>query len=254
VRAAFVIAAVSLLHAGIALADDRAACEEAKSVVEAEAPLPHVAAAIEQHALKIVVLGTGSSVLPGPDGERNAYPARLQAALTSLLPGVAVIVSPRVRSRQTAAEMKAGEFKAMMDEHPNLVVWQTGTVDAVKGVDVDEFRQTLDQGVQKLQAHGADVVFMNMQFSPRTESMISVDVYADNMRWVALQHDVPLFDRFALMKHWVEAGTFDLTATQNTGTAERVHECIGRLLGGFVVDAMKMASPAPQAKQKSLGE
>ncbi len=42
--------------------------------------------------------------------------------------------------------------------------------------------------------------------------MIAIDAYADTMRLVALQREVPLFDRFAIMKHWSELGTFDLYA------------------------------------------
>ena len=60
---------------------------------------------------------------------------------------------------------------------------------------------------------GADVVLMNLQYSPRTETMISAPPYLDNMRVVAQQHDVPLFDRFAIMRHWNDAGDFDLFST-----------------------------------------
>ena len=51
-----------------------------------------------------------------------------------------------------------------------------------------------------------DVILMNLQYSPRTETMISAPPYLDNMRVVAQQHDVPLFDRFAIMRQWNDAG------------------------------------------------
>ena len=51
---------------------------------------------------------------------------------------------------------------------------------------------------------------MNLQYSPRTETMISPAPYIDNMRVVAQQHDAPLFDRFAIMRYWSESGDFDL--------------------------------------------
>ena len=67
---------------------------------------------------------------------------------------------------------------------------------------------------------------MNMQYSPRTESMVAVGAYADSMRWVAQQHDVPLFDRLAIMRHWYESGQFDLyAATKDMSMAKQVHEC-----------------------------
>ena len=226
------------------------ACEAGKAIIPAEAPLPRAAAAVaKDHTLTIVVLGTGSSTLPGPGGEKAAYPARLQVALAGLLPGTDIKVIPDVKSRQTAAEMLEQGLPGIAQQRPALVIWQSGTVDAIKGVDPDEFRAILDQGVEMLQSEGVDVVLMNMQYSPRTDAVISIKAYADNMRWVALEHDVPLFDRFALMKHWTEAGTFDLyDASKNTNTAERVHDCIGRLLAGLIAGAVKQPAPAVETR------
>jgi hypothetical protein len=225
------------------------ACETGKALIPSEAALPRAAASVaKHHALNIVVLGTGSSTLPPPAGEKAAYPALLQLALAALLPGIAVKVVPEVKSRQTAAEMLEQALPGIAQERPALIIWQTGTVDAIKGVDPEEFRTVLEQGVEMLQGDGVDVVFMNMQYSPRTDAMISINAYAENMRWVALQHDVPLFDRFALMKHWTELGTFDLyDARKNTDTAERVHDCIGKLLAALIAGAVKQ-QPAPETR------
>jgi len=226
------------------------ACETGKSLIPAEVALSQATAAVAQHhSLNIVVLGTGSSTLPPPAGEKAAYPARLQGALSALLPGIAVKVVADVKTRQTAVEMLEQALPGIAQQRPALIIWQTGTVDAIKGVDPEEFRATLEQGVEMLQADRVDVVFMNMQYSPRTDAMISINAYADNMRWVALQHDVPLFDRFALMKHWAELGTFDLyDASKNTDTAERVHDCIGRLLAGLIAGAVKQPAPAAESR------
>jgi hypothetical protein len=246
---AFPLLLATLVPLSPALAADEA-CELGKPLIPVEAVLPHAAAAVtERHSLNIIVLGSGSSTLPGPTGEKNAYPARLEAALGPLLPGVGVKVVTYIKTRQTAAEMMEQELQRIEEQKPALIIWQTGTVDAIKGVDPEEFRQTLDQGVALLQADGVDVVLMNMQYSPRTDAMISITAYADNMRWVALQHDVPLFDRLALMKHWVELGTFDLyDASKNTDTAERVHDCIGKLLAGLIAAAVKQPAPAAETR------
>jgi hypothetical protein len=78
---------------------------------------------------------------------------------------------------------------------------------------------------------------MNMQYSPRTESMLGVTAYADVMRWVAEQRSVLLFDRLAIMRYWSEEGTFDLyAATKDYAMARRVHECIGRALASQIIN------------------
>ena len=136
--------------------------------------------------------------------------------------------------------------KLMEGKKPTLVIWQTGTVDAMRSIDPDEFRSAVDEGVAALQNAGADVVLMNLQYSPRTETMISVPPYLDIMKVVAQQHDVPLFDRFAIMHQWNDSGDFDLfTAVHGIELAKRVHDCLGQALAKFVIDAAHLG-PAQQ--------
>src|SRR5262245_64043461 len=96
--------------------------------------------------------------------------------------------------------------KILMEEMPALIIWQSGTVDAITGVDPEDYRATLDEGVETLHAGGADVVLMNQQYSPRTESMIAIQAYPDNRRLVSHHGGVPLLNRFAIMKHWMRRG------------------------------------------------
>ena len=77
----------------------------AEHQIERDFPLPQVARALAAKRLDILVVGAGSSLLPGPNGAKNAYPARLQLALAEKLPGVAVKVTTDVQARRTAAEM-----------------------------------------------------------------------------------------------------------------------------------------------------
>jgi hypothetical protein len=172
----------------------------------------------------------------------------LEESLRSLLPGIAVKVTTYARPRETAAEMEAKLPRILGESRPALVIWQTGTADAIRGVDPDEFRASLDDGIDKLRAATTDVVFMNMQYSPRIEAMLAVTAYADAMRIVAVKRDAVLFDRFTIMKRWNESGVFDLYgATRTTNIAEKVHGCLGRLLADAIVEGARMAPP-PVAK------
>jgi hypothetical protein len=233
-----------LMLAAPARAEHLADCRIAEHQVEHDFPLPQVARALAAKQLNILVVGAGSSVLPGPNGSKNAYPARLQNALSELLPGVAVKVTADVKSRRTAAEMVATLAASLEATKPALMVWQTGTVDAMLSIDLDHFSAVLDRGINTVRSAGADVVLVNAQYSPRTESMIALEAYAENMRWVALQQEVPLFDRFSIMKLWADLGTFDFTsATKKLDIAERVHDCIARLLADLVIEAAKPSEP-----------
>lgn len=215
------------------------ACSVPGYLLFGDSALHRVSAAVQKkQPIKIVVAGTGSSFLPGKDGVNAAYPARLEAALKRRLPTVDATVVAYAKPRQTAAEMSRSLEKLLLDEKPTLVIWQTGTFDAMRGVDADEFRSSISDGVESVQAAGADVVLVNMQYSPRTELMLAVGGYADNMRWVAREREVPLFDRQAIMRHWNDAGLIDLyAATKDVSIAKRVHDCIGRALASLIIDA-----------------
>jgi ABC-type amino acid transport substrate-binding protein len=236
-------AALALLGGmGATLAAESPECAVSAYLAVAEYPLPRVAAAADQaKRLDIAVVGAGSSTLAGPGGVDLAYPARLEVILGERLPGVKTKVITNVKPRRTAAEMAEGFEKILMEDKPVLVIWQSGTVDAITGADPEDYRATLDDGVDALHAGGADVILMNMQYSPRTESMIAIQAYADNMRLVSQQREVPLLDRFAIMRNWNESGTFDLTAaTKKLETAARIHDCLAQLLANLIDGGIKL--------------
>jgi hypothetical protein len=245
------ILGMALLAALLAVAPARAEdaapanCEVPAYLLTSESSLPKVADAAQSgRPLNILVVGSRSSTINA--SEASAYPGRLQAMLKERLPKVAVNVSVELQIKKTAEEVATGLVKLVEVKKPTLVIWQTGTYDAMRSIDPDDFRAAVGEGVVAVQNAGADVVLMNLQYSPRTETMISAPPYLDNMRVVAQQHDVPLFDRFAIMRHWNDAGDFDLTSTsQGLDLAKRVHDCLGRALSKFVIDAARV-NPAQQ--------
>jgi hypothetical protein len=246
---ALVIVLTWALTASAVFAKDGNECMSAAGAIAPDFGLPRVAEAIAKKKLDIAVVGSASSELKDPTGTNIAYPTRLGATLNSLLPGVAVKISTFARPRETASEMESKLRRIVSDTKAALVVWQTGTIDAIRGIDPDEFRVALDDGVNILQAAKTDVMFMNMQYSPRTEDMLAVDAYADAMRIVALQREAVLFDRFSIMKRWNESGVFDLYgATRTTSVAERVHDCLGRLLADVIVGGAKLATARKDAR------
>jgi hypothetical protein len=235
-----VVAAIALAGGAVAAESQAPTCDVPERLIPADNELAHVSAEVkDRRRLDITVVGSGS--LAGPDGARFAYPAQLEQALKERLPGVEVRVTAHVPSRQTTADMAAAMPKFFADDHPALVIWQAGTVDALRGVEPDEFRNSLDQGLDAIAAAGADVIMMNMQYSPRTESMLSVAPFADVMHWVAEQRGILLFDRLGIMRYWSDEGTFDLyAATTGYAMARRVHECIGRALASQIVNAARL--------------
>jgi hypothetical protein len=223
-----------------------AACELPPYLLATDSQLHKVADAVTAgKPLEILVIGSRSTTIPS--SEDSSYPARMQAILKEKLPpGEVVHVSVELQSKKTAEEVAGTFVKLMEAKTPTLVIWQTGTVDAIRSIDPDEFRSAVTDGVAALQNAGADVVLMNLQYSPRTETMISAPPYLDNLRVAAQERDIPLFDRFAIMRQWNDQGQFDLfSPTRGLELAKQVHDCLGRALAQFVIDAAHLR-PAEQ--------
>ncbi len=65
----------------------------------------------------------------------------MQQALSEKLPGVEIHVTTDVKPKRSAVEMAASIGPAVVAAKPALVIWQTGTVDAMQGLDPDQFSQ-----------------------------------------------------------------------------------------------------------------
>lgn len=221
-----------------------AICELPSYLTSSESVLTSVPVALrDRKALDILVLGTGSSALSGAEAVGQAYPQRLEHALRKRLSGININVSSEIMPRRTAEDVVVALTRLIKDRKPTLVVWQTGTVDAMRNVHADDFRAALEQGIDLMQGANVDVILMNPQYSPRTDTMISASPYIDMMRIVAQQHSVPLFDRYAAMHHWSENGEFDLFGTtRDSKLARRVHDCVGRALALLVIDAARLSA------------
>ena len=230
-----------LLAAGSARAAADNQCDVPDNLVETIARLPRVGLSVKRdHKLEILVLSAAPK-LSGEASSLKSYPYYLENELRERLKGTDVHVFAQSEPRKTILEVAKDLPRLLTERQPVLVIWQTGTVEAMRGIDPDGYGRALDSGVAALQNGGADVVLVNQQFSPRTDFMFDGGPYTENMRWVSQTRDIPLFNRYEVMKYWGETGAFDLTALKNDGTYEKVHTCIGRLIADLVMRAASLS-------------
>src|SRR4029453_12061456 len=148
-------------------------------------------------------LGGASTLGQAAGSPALAWPARLAVALTSRFPAAHVTVDNRAVARQTTQEMPARLDRDVIALKQTLVIWERGTTDAVRGTEIDELGQTIQDGIDRLRASGAEVVLMDMQFSRHTHAVINFDRYESVLREVTDANDVPLFRRHDIMHYWV---------------------------------------------------
>src|SRR6204780_166516 len=148
---AAIVASIALVQGAAAAAETAPSCEVPESLLPADIDLTRVASAIkEHHRLDIAVVGSASSALTGPEGARFAYPAQLEKALRERPPGNEIKVTAHIQSRQPTADMAAGLAGIVKEDQPVLVIWQAGTGDAMRGAEPDDFRTSLDQGLDAI--------------------------------------------------------------------------------------------------------
>jgi lysophospholipase L1-like esterase len=198
----------------------------------------------------IVALGGASTVGRAAGGLDLAWPARLGAALADRFPSARTKVVNLAVARQTAKDGVDRLARDVLPLKPTLVIWETGTMEAVGGRDVDEFRETVQAGISQLRAARTEVVLMNMQFSRDTEAMIRFEPYLETMGQLADANDVPLFRRHDMMRYWAESGFLDLRVRdgeKRRQLAAKLYDCIGRAMADFVTRGIPAAKPVPSS-------
>ena len=214
-------------------------CSAPAELIADDSKLPLVAQQLhDKQPVTIIAIG-GASTAGNASGnpEQASYPHRLQEALQRRHPGVEVTVINKGVARQTTQEMIDRFPRDVFSLKPSLVVWETGTFDAARNIDVDIFADALEVGLAQLREHNLDIILMNMQYSRSTASVINFEPYLAAMQQRADIDDVYLFRRFELMRYWSENGVFsfaDVPQDQRAQLASEVYECIAERLADAI--------------------
>jgi hypothetical protein len=227
-------------QAGLAVPELCAAPDE---LLIFDKPLKRVARRIEKGKyIRIVALGSTSTLGGGASGPEAAYPARLQALLGNAIEGAEIKVVNKGVAKDSALRM-VDRFQAdVIDAKAHMVIWETGTNDAVIRLGLDDFDSALDKGIQMAQAQGIDVILMTPMYARNTAAIIDFSPYMDDMRAVAARNGISVFQRYEIMEHWARTGRveFDrLPKPERAKMADQVYDCLARLLAGVIINRLK---------------
>ncbi|MBI3451715.1 MAG: hypothetical protein HY057_02575, partial [Rhodospirillales bacterium] len=127
-------------------------------------------------------------------------------------------------------------------QRPDLVIWESGTAEAVRGIEVDQYAAALLAGVDRLTGAGIEVVLMDMQFSRSTARIINFRPYVEAVLQVAGMRDLIVFPRYDVMRWWIENDRIDfdrLTPADTAKIADRVYDCLGWLMAESIGRALR---------------
>jgi hypothetical protein len=231
-------AGLAFLPAPRASFGQETACPAPEGFGASEATLPKTVKALAGASNVVIVTLGGSSTLGSAAGGPNlAWPSRLAAVLAGRFPAARVKVVNLATPRQTARDAVDRLAREVLPLHPTLLIWETGTVEAARGMDVDDFRGTVQAGIDVLHAAGTEVVLMNSQFSRDTDAMIHFEPYLTALRELADANDLPMFHRYGLMRYWAENGVLDLRTKdreERRRLATRLYSCLGQSVADLV--------------------
>ena len=237
-----------LLGVLLAPATARAVCDAPSDLLLANAALPATARAGSNGMLRILVVGGASVLGPGTSGPAAAWPARLEALIRARNPNLKLEVVTRGARGLTTAETVDIIGAEMVRAPPNLVLWQAGTAEAVRGLDVDEMVEALNNGLTRAISGGADAVLMDQQFSRFLRANANVDAYRDALRLAAAAHGVPVLRRWDLMRHWADTDQVDVERAgrqERTAMTDKLNDCLARAMQALLRDGVAEARGRP---------
>ncbi|MBV9653514.1 MAG: hypothetical protein JOZ42_03015 [Acetobacteraceae bacterium] len=242
-RSIWLFAALLLagMSAGAAAHEDAGPCEIPQQFVTSEDTLSHVGAALAAKQ-PVEVLAIGSATTVGQDlmPQGTSFPYRMIEDMRAALHDADLRITVLGGRGLAASEMLDLLRTALQRQHFALVLWQTGTVEAVRGLPPEEFRAVLEQGIDAIAAQGGDTLLIDPQFSRFLQSQAELEPYEAVFREEDARRGVIAFRRFDLMRQWAENGELDLehVSRDNRGPAlDKLHGCLGTALSRLVVAA-----------------
>jgi acyl-CoA thioesterase I len=211
-----------------------AQCKVPDELMRVDETLPHLNERLRAGGpVKIVAIGGASTTGAAAGSADLAYPHRLQEILRLWYPSIPITVVNKGVPRQTAQQMLERFPSDVIAEDPVLVIWETGTTDAVRGVEVEELAAALQSGIDELRTRSIDIMLIDMQFSRSTVTVIDFERYLNTLHRVGDVNDVYVFPRFEMMRYWSEQNVFNfdgVSKDERASLAANVYECIGKKL------------------------
>lgn len=256
-------AALALLAASPAGALHKALrCFAPDEVTRFKVTLPNTARAIRRgKALIIVTIGSSSTEGVGASDPAHSYPTLLAEELRRRWPRLAVVVLNMGVGGEMADQMLARFERDVMPYRPHLVIWQTGSNQVIKKGDIKGYTDTIREGIGRLKAARTDVILMDPQYAPRVIARPVHRRIVDSIRAVASDLKVGVFQRFAVMRHWVTSGRHrmeEIVARDQLHMNDVSYGCIARLLADSLAAAARATplppvdSPAPAAGPRAV--
>jgi lysophospholipase L1-like esterase len=221
----------------------RVPCLQPKGGNKSLGSLPHVASKLASGApVVIVAFGSSSTAGYGTTSPEFTYPNRLAAQLHRQYPGADITVVNRGQGGEDAPEMMKRLQVAVLDMKPDLVIWQVGTNAVLRNLDPTETAKLVEEGTERIQAAGADLVLVDPQYSPKvTERAESANRMVKLLGRIAELRHAGFFPRFEVMRDWHEKQALPIDSfviADGLHMNDWGYACFAQLLGDDIIQSV----------------
>ena len=192
--------------------------------------------------IKVVAIGSSSTAGAGASSSAAAYPSRLSNYLQKQFPRSVISVLNRGVNGDEAVNMVVRFEKDVIDEHPDLVLWQIGTNVVLREHPLDSQAALLHGGLERLKAAGADVILINPQFAPKVLEKTAIHSMIELISATAETEHVNLFNRFEIMRHWHQEAGISFSHFLSNDLLHMndwSYNCVAKLLSIAIADAAR---------------
>ena len=221
----------------------RVPCLPPKGGASSLGSLPHVAGKLAAgEPVVIVALGSSSTTGFGTTSPEFNYPNRLAAQLHRQYPTADITMINRGQGGEDAPEEMKRLQTAVLDMKPDLVIWQVGTNAVLRNLDPTETAKLVEDGVERIQAAGADIVLIDPQYSPKVyERGESASQMVKLLGKVAALRHVGFFPRFEVMRDWHEKQALPIDSfviADGLHMNDWGYACFAQLLGDDIIKSV----------------
>ena len=235
----------------------RVPCLPPKGGTNSMGSLPHVAATLAAgKPVTIIAFGSSSTQGYGSTSPEFTYPNRLAAQLRRQYPGADITVLNHGVGGEDAPEMMKRLQTSVIDARPDLVIWQVGTNAVLRNLDPAETARMVENGIERIQAAGADLVLVDPQYSPKvTEHGESANKMVKLLGKVAQLRHVGIFPRFEVMRQWHDQQALPIDSfviADGLHMNDWGYACFAQLLGDDIIKSVgqiKLGVNVPSAVQ-----
>lgn len=252
-------ARASSLEEGSAVEAQMETCPAGRSMLKQQAKLKDFAKRVAERApLKILAIGSSSTHGIGATAPQYAYPVRFADELTQRFRTKVEVVNAGVNG-ETADATLARLEERVTAERFDLVIWQVGTNDAMRGRDEESFRNFLKRGISLVKSRKMDLVLLDQQFFPTMKDPVRYERFVKLIEIAGEEENTPVLSRYRLMKFWGERTPQDLRtmlAADGFHMSDRGYFCMatamGRAMGDLVLGAPQLANEITPAITASV--